>query len=156
MYVATNGVVSEPRLQWSGSLVPPDWQPLTPVSASYPATATNGHYEIIAVLPESSIGYLQVIQGTLSQGVDFGAPLLEMGERVATTSRVAAVEARLDTVEGWGDHAQAGYATTTEVAAVSNRVDAIEAWPAATFEVSGTNLLWISGGVTNRVVMEVY
>jgi hypothetical protein len=53
----------------------------------------------------------------------------------AALSAVAAVSGRVDTVEGWGDHSEAGYLTTeadaaalSAVAAVSGRVDTVEGW----------------------------
>jgi len=127
--VATNGVTSTPILQWTASLSSIQWQNLTPISETYPSTNAAGHYEIVAELPSESAGFLRAVQADGTSRVDVGMPLYEMGERVATSG---------------------------EVAAVSGRVDTIEAWPAATFAVEGTNLLWISGGVTNQVILGVW
>ena len=127
--VATNGVTAQPLLQWTPGLQPIVWQTLTPVSETYPSTNAAGHYEIVAVLPNPNQGYMRVVQADGTSRADVHMPLYVEGARVATT---------------------------TEVAAVSARVDAIEAWPAASFAVDGTNLLWVLDGVTNRVVLEVW
>jgi hypothetical protein len=125
--IATNGVTSAPMLQWTASLSSIFWQTLSPLSESYPATNAATQYEIVVELPTAPSVFLRAVQPDGTSRVDIGMPLFEMSERVATTSSVAAV---------------------------SSRVGVIEAWPAATFMTAGTNLLWVSGGVTNRIVME--
>jgi hypothetical protein len=125
--VSTNGVDSEPFIRWTSDIMAPDWIRLDAVSSTWP-DATNGVYIIEVIVPDPAAGFLSAARETGAARIDTHAPLYDLGERVATTSSVAAVEARLDTVE---------------------------AWPAATFLVDGTNLLWVSGGVTNRITMEV-
>ena len=81
--IATNGVVSDPMLQWTPSLNEISWQTLTPESSTYPSTNAAGHYEIVAVLP-SSTGFVRAVQDTGAARADVHVPLYVQGNRVET------------------------------------------------------------------------
>jgi hypothetical protein len=111
--IATNGVASQPLLQWTADLMEIDWQILSPISESWPDT-TNGYYQIIAEMPAGPAGFIRAVRETGAARVDVHSALYEMGERVATQSQLSGIY------------------------------------------LSGTNLLIVIDGVTNRVITEVW
>jgi len=82
--VSTNGVTSEPGIQWTQSLLLPNWAPVAATSNSYPV-ATNGVYTITIANPAESPWFLRAVQAQGAARVDIAAPLYEQGSRVATT-----------------------------------------------------------------------
>jgi hypothetical protein len=81
--ISTNGVVSDPMLQWTPSLIEIAWQTLTPESSTYPSTNAAGHYEIVAVLPASS-GFVRAVQDAGTARADVHVPLYVQGNLVET------------------------------------------------------------------------
>jgi len=81
--ISTNGVVSDPMLQWTPSLIEIAWQTLTPESSTYPSTNAAGHYEIVAVLPAST-GFVRAVQDAGTARADVHVPLYVQGNRVET------------------------------------------------------------------------
>ncbi len=61
--IATNGVSSEPFLQWTADLMQPDWENLAAISATYPSTNAAGDYELVAVLP-GEVGFVRAMRQT--------------------------------------------------------------------------------------------
>jgi len=81
--ISTNGVIANPMLQWTPSLIDIAWQTLTPESSTYPSTNAAGHYEIVAVLPAST-GFIRAVQDTGTARADVNVPLYVQGNRVET------------------------------------------------------------------------
>ncbi len=105
--ISTNGVTSQPIVQYTPSLSIIDWQSLAPLSETWPAT-TNGMYQVVVELPGTP-SWFRAVRETGAARIDLHAPLYVLGEPVAGGLF----------------------------------------W-------SGTNLLTVVGGVTNRVMMEVF
>lgn len=105
--LSTNAT-SIPLLRWSPTLMPAEWQILSTVSESWPATS-NGLYQISSTLPAGSTGFVSAVYASGAARIDTYAPLYVQGKLVFTG-----------------------------------------------LQLSGTNLLFIANGVTNRINMEVF
>ena len=87
--VSTNGVSTQPHIQWTPSLSIIDWQTLDSVSETWPST-TNGYYQIIVELPATP-AWFRAVRDTGAARIDMHAPTYAEGWRVAARPHVSQV-----------------------------------------------------------------